>query len=119
MVENGSKRSIKAVCTWSTKDKATFLECSVTLNHQLEIVGEKFVTSIGLSNEFYVNLLFDCSIYRPMCTHIWVTVTEYRFKGVNGPPHRVTSNAIAHVWGSVYDRLYILKFTCLEKLGQQ
>ena len=38
---------------------------------QLEIVGEEFVTSIGDSDEFYVNLLFDRSInYRPMCTHM-------------------------------------------------
>ena len=28
------------------------------------------MTSIGLSDEFYVNLLFDRSIYRPMCTHM-------------------------------------------------
>ena len=39
-------------------------------NNRLEIVGEEFVTSIGLSNEFYVNLLFDRSIHRPMCTHM-------------------------------------------------
>ena len=37
---------------------------------QLEIVGEEFVTSIGDSDEFYVNLLFDRSIHRPMCTHM-------------------------------------------------
>ena len=36
----------------------------------LEIVGEEFVTSIHHYNEFYVNLLFDRSIYRPMCTHM-------------------------------------------------
>ena len=40
------------------------------LNYQLEIVGYEFVTSIGHSDEFYVNLLFDRSIYRPMCTHM-------------------------------------------------
>ena len=40
------------------------------LNYQLEIVGEEFVTTIGHSDEFYMNLLFDCSIYRPMCTHM-------------------------------------------------
>ena len=40
------------------------------LNYQLEIVGEEFVTSIGHSDEFYVNLLFDRYIYRPMCTHM-------------------------------------------------
>ena len=33
-------------------------------------VGEEFVTSIGHSDEFHVNLLFDRSIYRPMCTHM-------------------------------------------------
>ena len=40
------------------------------LNYQLEIVGEEFVTSIGHSEEFYVNLLFDRYIYRPMYTHM-------------------------------------------------
>ena len=40
------------------------------LNYQLEIVGEEFVSSIGHSDEFYVNLLFDRSIYRPMCKHM-------------------------------------------------
>ena len=40
------------------------------LNYQLEIVGEEFVTSIGDCDEFYVNLLFDRSIHRPMCTHM-------------------------------------------------
>ena len=40
------------------------------LNYQLEIVGEEFVTSIGHSDEFYVNLLFDRYNYRPMCTHM-------------------------------------------------
>ena len=33
-------------------------------------MGEKFVTSIHLYDEFYVNLLFEHSIYRPMCTHM-------------------------------------------------
>ena len=42
-------------------------------NYQLEIVQEKFVTPIGHSDEFYVNLLFDRYIYRPMCTHITFT----------------------------------------------
>ena len=42
-------------------------------------VGEEFVTSIRHSDEYYVNLLFDCTIYRPMCTHMgwnisWVTI---------------------------------------------
>ena len=40
------------------------------LNYQLEIVEEEFVASIGHSDEFYVNLLFDRSFYRPMCTHM-------------------------------------------------
>ena len=40
------------------------------LNYQLVIVGDEFVTSIGHSDEFYVDLLFDRSIYRPMCTHM-------------------------------------------------
>ena len=40
------------------------------LDYQLEIVGEEFVTSIGHSDEFYVNILFDRNIYRPMCTHM-------------------------------------------------
>ena len=40
------------------------------LNYRLEIVGEEFVTSIGHSGEFYVNLLFDRYIYRSMCTHM-------------------------------------------------
>ena len=40
------------------------------LNYQLEIVGEEFVTSIGHSDELFVNLLFDRSFYRPMCRHM-------------------------------------------------
>ena len=46
------------------------------LNYQLEIVGEEFVTSIGPSDEFYVNLHFDRSIYRPMCTHMDITYSS-------------------------------------------
>ena len=40
------------------------------LNYQLEIVGDEFLTSssIGHSDEFNVYLLFDRSIYRPMCS---------------------------------------------------
>ena len=38
------------------------------VNYQLEIVGGEFVTSIGYSDESYVNLLFDRYIYRPMCS---------------------------------------------------
>ena len=36
------------------------------LNHYLEIVGDELVTSIDHFDEFYVNLLFDRSIYRPI-----------------------------------------------------
>ena len=39
-------------------------------NNQLEIVLDEFLTSIDHDNQFYVNLLFKCSIYRPMCTHM-------------------------------------------------
>ena len=37
---------------------------------RLEIMGEESVTSIHLYDEFNVNLLFDRSIHRPMCTHM-------------------------------------------------
>ena len=48
-VENGSKRSRKAVLGQQmTKDKTILLDCSVMLNYQLEVLGEEFVTSIGL-----------------------------------------------------------------------
>ena len=40
------------------------------LSYQLEIVGDEFLTSIDYDDEFHVNLLFDRSIYRPMCTHM-------------------------------------------------
>ena len=40
------------------------------LNYQLQIMGDEFVTSTGHDNEFHVNLLFDHSIYRPICTHM-------------------------------------------------
>ena len=36
---------------------------------KLEIVGDEFLTSIDHCDEFHVNLLFDRSIYRPMCAH--------------------------------------------------
>ena len=52
------------------KDKIILLECSVMRNHQLQIVGDEFVTFIGHDDEFYGNLLFDRSISRPMCTHM-------------------------------------------------
>ena len=63
-------KKVDKSCIWSEKDKTIRLECSVMLNYQLEIVGEEFVTSIGDSDEFYVDILFDRSIYRPMCTHM-------------------------------------------------
>ena len=68
-VENGSKRSIKTVY-WSAEGKTIFLKCLVLLNHPLEIVGQESVTSIDLYDEFYVNLLFDRFIHRPMCTYM-------------------------------------------------
>ena len=34
------------------------------------MVEDKSQTSIDHSDEFHVNLLFDRSIYRPMCTHM-------------------------------------------------
>ena len=39
---------------------------------QLEIVGDEFLTTINhiRYGEFHVNLVFDRSIYRPMCTHM-------------------------------------------------
>ena len=72
MKQSGRKRveKVDKSCIWSTKDKTFLLECSVMLNYQLEIVEEEFVTFIGDPDEFYVNLLFDSSIYRPMCTHM-------------------------------------------------
>ena len=35
-------------------------------------------SSIGNSDEFYVNLLFDHYIYRPMCTHVGYEVQYTR-----------------------------------------
>ena len=43
------------------------------LSYQLKIVGEEFVTSIGHSDEFYVNLLFD-RYFIDRCAHIWVII---------------------------------------------
>ena len=45
------------------------------INYQLEIVGEEFVTSIGDSDEFYVNLLFD-RFFIDRCAHIWVNLNR-------------------------------------------
>ena len=43
-------------------------------NGRFKIVGDEFLTAIDYDDEFQVNLLFDRFIYRPMCTHIWVTI---------------------------------------------
>ena len=40
------------------------------LNYKLEIVGNEYVIFIDHYNEYYVNLLFGRSIYRPKCTHM-------------------------------------------------
>ena len=74
--QSGRKRieKVDKCCIWSTNDKTILLllECSVmlSLNYQLEIVGEEFATSIDHSDKFYVNLLFDRSIHRPLCKHM-------------------------------------------------
>ena len=47
------------------------------LNYQLKIMGEELVTFVDHSDEFYVNLLFDHNIYRPMCTHMGETTGHY------------------------------------------
>ena len=39
-------------------------------NIRLEIMGDEFVTFIDHYDEFHENLLYDRSIYRPMCTHM-------------------------------------------------
>ena len=39
-------------------------------NSRFKIVGDEFLTAIDYDDEFHVNLLFDHSIYRPMCTHM-------------------------------------------------
>ena len=43
---------------------------SVMPNSRLKIVRDEFLTSIDQYDEFHVNLLFNRSIYRPMCTHM-------------------------------------------------
>ena len=55
---------------WSAKVKAIFLKCSVLPNCRLVIVGGGFVASIDSYDKFYIKLLFDRSIYRPMCTRM-------------------------------------------------
>ena len=49
------------------------------LNYQLEILVEEFVTSIGYSDEFYVNLLFT-AISIDRCAHIWVWIVIFQGK---------------------------------------
>ena len=39
-------------------------------NNRYEFVEDEFLTSIDHYNQFYVNLLFDRFIYRPMSTHM-------------------------------------------------
>ena len=39
-------------------------------NSRLKIMEDEFLTSIDYYDEFHVNLLFDRSIFRPMCTHM-------------------------------------------------
>ena len=63
---------------WSAEGKTIFLKCLVLLNHPLEIVGQESVTSIDLYDEFYVNLLFDRFIHRPMFTHMGNSYKEER-----------------------------------------
>ena len=55
-------------------------------NSRFKIVGDEFQTPIDYYDEFHVNLLFDRSIYRPMCTHM---VNQFLRTTVF---HRKTSN---------------------------
>ena len=50
------------------------------LNNQLEIVGDESMTSLDHYKGLYVNLLFDRSIYRPMCTHVGLIPSATRQK---------------------------------------
>ena len=47
----------------------------------LEIVGVESLTSIDFYDKFYVNLLFDHSIYRLMCTHMGSGTKLLRYSG--------------------------------------
>ena len=49
-------------------------------NSRLKIVGDEFLTSIDYHDEFHVNLFFDRSIYRPMCTHMSYRIIHDKFK---------------------------------------
>ena len=50
---------------------------SINAGHQLEIMGDESVSSIEHHDEFYGDLLFDHSVYRPMCTHIMGNITSF------------------------------------------
>ena len=73
------------------------LGCSVTRNSRLKIVKGEFPTSFDYFDEFHVNLLFDRSIYRPMCTHVGYLQSNTRFshiekdkrKSTTGDAHRI------------------------------
>ena len=64
-VEKGNKNGF-----WSVQGEAVSWGCSVMPNNRLEIVWVEFMTSIDHIKQFYVNLLFNRSIDRPMCTHM-------------------------------------------------
>ena len=46
-------------------------------NSRFKIVGDEFLTAMDYDDEFHVNLLFDRSIYRPMCTHMGNLLWNY------------------------------------------
>ena len=45
-------------------------------NSRLEIVEDEFLTSVDHYDEFHVNLRFDRSFYRLMCTHVGNPIIE-------------------------------------------
>ena len=55
--------------------KTVPLGYSNVLNYQLAIMGYEKVIFIDHYDKFHVNLLFDRSIYRPMCTHMGMIIT--------------------------------------------
>ena len=52
-------------------------------NSRLEIKEDDFLTSIDHHDKFHENLLFDRSIYRPMCIHMGFNLTVNRKLGEN------------------------------------
>ena len=54
------------------------LGCSVMRNSRLKIVRGEFLTCFDYYDKFHVNLLFDRSIYRPMCTHMGYSALSHR-----------------------------------------